>query len=463
MDRLERWFGAEERWERLATPEERRRDVHWAVLAFVVAALGLELIRMVGGLEGEQLGVPWQYAAVVSGALLVAFRRVAPLSVMVLAAVHFIVAGQLMPMTMSSLPMQLLAFFLFFSGVAWARDRRAAVLVTLAVLVMMALWLIWWFALGSGMAQVQASLGDGQEERFGVLGPVPAFLLYLTLVNIIYFGFAIALGLVAWRGALEKYRAQEQHVTIRDQAARLRNQAVVAERLRIARELHDVVAHHVSVMGVQASAARRVMDRDPEAARAALAAVEDSSRSAVGQMRDLLGTLRTGELEADADEDEPPEDPRSPQPTLADLPDLAREASTPTCRVTIDLVESDPGAAAQVPAPVQLSAYRATQEGLANVRRHSTARTASAVVRVDADNDLLEVEVVDDGTPRVGTSGSGLGLLGMRERAAHLGGGVESGPRTGRPGWRLRVWFPLDGRAVVDEPGLVHSERGGGA
>lgn len=453
MERLERWFGAEERWERLATSADRRQDVRWAVLAFVVAALGLELIRMGGGLTDEAFGVGVQYLAVVSGAALVALRRIAPVTVMLLAAAHFIVAGELVPVVMASLPMQLLAFFLFFSGIAWARDRRGALLATLAVLLVMGLWLAWWFALGSGYTQMAENLAEEGTERYGFLSPVMALILYAILVNVIYFGFAIALGLVSWRGALERHRSEEQHRTIQAQNLRLRNQAVVAERLRIARELHDVVAHHVSVMGVQAAAARRVIDRDPDAARGSLAAIEHSSRSAVGQMRDLLGTLRNGEREVgsqDADES-----PRSPQPTLFDLDTLAAEASTPTCVVTVELVESEPGAGAHVPAPVQLSAYRVVQEALANVRRHSTARNASAVVRVDLQSQQVEVEVVDDGTSRVGTSGSGLGLLGMRERAQHLGGGVECGPRTGHPGWRVRVWFPLDGRALEGGQTLV--------
>ncbi|QFG67470.1 sensor histidine kinase [Ornithinimicrobium pratense] len=453
MERLERWFGAEERWERVATSADRRQDVHWAVFAFVVAAIGLEFIRMGGGLADETFGMGAQYVAVVSGAVLVAFRRIAPLTVMLLAAAHFIVAGELMPVVMASLPMQLLAFFLFFSGIAWARDRRGAVLATLAVLLVMALWLAWWLALGSGYTQIAENLAEEGIERYGFLSPVMALILYTILVNIIYFGFAIALGLVSWRGALERHRSAERHRTIQAQNFRLRDQAVVAERLRIARELHDVVAHHVSVMGVQAAAARRVLDRDPDAARESLAAIEQSSRSAVGQMRDLLGTLRSGEREAgSADADE---GLRSPQPTLFDLATLAAEASTPTCTVTVELVESEPGAGAHVPAPVQLSAYRVVQEALANVRRHSTARNASAVVRVDLQAQQVEVEVVDDGTPRVGTSGSGLGLLGMRERAQYLGGGVESGPRTGRHGWRVRVWFPLDGRAVESGQTLV--------
>jgi signal transduction histidine kinase len=103
---------------------------------------------------------------------------------------------------------------------------------------------------------------------------------------------------------------------------------------------------------------------------------------------------------------------------------------------------------------VQLSAYRVVQEALANVHRHSTARHANAVVRVDEGADRLEVEVVDDGTPRPGSSGTGLGLLGMQERAEHLGGAVEAGPRTGSQGWRVRVWFPLDGMPAAGDRGV---------
>ena len=468
MEVLERWFGADEGWERVATADQRRYDVQWAVVAFVIAAIGLELIRAAGGMDEEQLGIWWQYAAVLSGSLLVAFRRVAPVTVMLLAAAHFVVAGQLMPMTMSSLPMQLLAFFLFFSGIAWARDRRAVTHATLAVLLVMALWLAWWFALGSGLDNIRESLGEEVLGRTGPLGPVAALLLYVVLSNLIYFGFAIGLGVVAWRGALQRQRADDLLATTQEQGAQLRNQAVAAERLRIARELHDVVAHHVSVMGVQAAAARRVLDRDPEAARCSLGAIEQSSRDAVGQMRDLLGTLRSEDLadgvegaSTGGDGGEPAgtgpaqrtgPDHRAPQPTLDSLADLVEQATTPLCTVDLDVVESTPGAAGRVPPPVQLSAYRVVQEALANVRRHSTARHARVTVRVDEEAGRIELEVVDDGHPRWGTSGTGLGLRGMRERAQHLGGAVETGPRAGADGYRVRAWFPLEGRARSVDP-----------
>lgn len=438
MSAIDRWFGAEEPWERpRPSADERGHDLRLAVLAALTVALGAETLRSLGAFAEEPHGTAWQYVGMLSLAALVPFRRSHPVVVTVLTGVHLLVLGLALPMTMSTLPMQMLYFFLIFSGVAWGRDRRAALAAVGLVLALMVGWVAWSYAFGSGLHQAMTSFAEDVPEQVGLF-PVPvAFGAFMLLTNVLFFGGAIVLGQVAWDGARRTAQVVDQATTIESQSTRLRDQAVVAERLRIARELHDVVAHHVSVMGVQAGAARRVMDRDPEAAREALAAVERSSRDAVGQMRDLLGTLRS--------DDEAPVD-RSPQPTLADLPALVEHASTPVCTVDVAVVESHPGAAARVPPPVQLSAYRVVQEALANVHQHSSARSAHAVVRVDEDDDRLEVEVVDDGTPRTGTSGTGLGLLGMRERATHLGGGVEAGPRKGVRGWRVRVWFPLEGR-----------------
>ena len=458
MKRVDRWFGADEEWERPG-PDRRAvlNDVWLAVLAFVVSVLGAELMRSLGAFENERLGVGWQYVGMVTAAALVVIRRSHPVLVTALAGVHMLVLGLLVPMTMSTLPMQALYFFLIFSGVAWARDRRALLAAVALTLTLMAAWLAWTFALGRGLEQMVSSFGPEAEEGAGLFSPVVGMVGYTLLVNVIFFGGAIVLGQVAWDGARRTAQVLDQARTIAAQARRLRDQAVVDERLRIARELHDVVAHHVSVMGVQAAAARRVMGKDPEAAAAALASVEQSSRDAVTQMRGLLGTLRSG---GDGDGDGVGDggdgvggdvrgasaEDRTPQPTLADLPQLAARATTPTCEVVVDVVEATDGAAARVAPPLQLTAYRVVQEALANVHRHSTARSARAVVRVDEDAGCLEIEVVDDGTPRVGSAGTGLGLVGMEERASHLGGRVEAGPRRGLPGWRVFVQVPLAGR-----------------
>lgn len=456
MVSLTAWFpGTDEDWERPGpTPRERRSDVILAAGWLATAALGTEFLRSMGEMDELRFGVGWQYAAVVTACLLLVWRRSHPLTVAAAASVHMLAVGITMPIVMAALPMQVLYFFALFTGVAWARDRRLMSFVVVGILVVMFAWLTWVFAVSSGAASFY---GRDPVPDAGLFSAVIAASGYVAMSNIIFFGGAIVLGQAAWRAALRTAQVVEQAETIRRQTDQLRDQAVVAERLRIARELHDVVAHHVSVMGVQAAAARRVLTRDPEAARESLGAVEASSRQAVGQMRELLGTLRSGELVADgsAAADHAGGAGRAPQPRLSDIPDLVAQARTPLCEVAFTLVEAEPGVAARVAAPVQLSAYRVIQESLANIRKHSTATTASVVVRVGAH---VEVEVLDNGRPRHGTSGSGLGQLGMRERAHHLGGSADIGPRHGG-GYRVRVRFPLEPAPPPADTGAPGSAR----
>ncbi len=162
--------------------------------------------------------------------------------------------------------------------------------------------------------------------------------------------------------------------------------------------------------------------------------VEEASRDAVTQMRRLLGTLREGGAE---DRNEA----RTTDAGVADLPRLVAEVDGQGLAVSLDVVEEQDGAASRLPRGVGLAVFRTVQEALTNVRRHSTADTVSVVVRVD-EHAYAEVEVVDNGRPRHGTSGSGLGQLGIRERAATHEGQVDIGPRvTG--GYRVRVRYPL--------------------
>ncbi len=460
MEAVARFFGADVQWTRPGpTTAERWTDLRYAVYWLLAAACGLEFLRGMGAVDNAPAQILWQYVGTASGALLLALRRSHPLVTAAGAAVHMLVLGVLIPPVMSTLPMQVIYFFALFSGVSWARDRRALTYVVGGVVAVMFLWLTWAFALTSGVSKLTRSLGiEDPATVTGLLSPTTSVVLYTVLNNIFFFGGAILLGQMSWRGAWRTAEVVRQAETIRQQTARLRDQAVVAERLRIARELHDVVAHHVSVMGVQASAARRVLTRDPEAAATALSAVETSSRQAVGQMRDLLGTLRSGEKAADGtDGDATGETNRTPQPDLAAIEELIDQAAAPTLEIGFRLVETPEGAAAQVSPPVQLSCYRIVQESLANVRRHSTATRANVVVRVA--EDWVEVEVVDNGSPRPGTSGTGLGQLGMRERAQHLGGLAEMGPRR-VGGYRVRVRFPVSGTPPTDPSDGAASDAG---
>jgi signal transduction histidine kinase len=426
------WFGVDDEWER-PRPGLGRQDVVLASSVAAISLLALELVRSAGGFEHTDVPVWAQWLAVASGAALLLGRRRWPLAVALLAAGHMFVAGVTMPQVMGQASLQIVYFLALLSGVAWARDRRAMVITVSVIVLFMFAWIGWQFAVGSAAQEwVDEEVGT---ERIGLFPQIPAAVAITLVVNAIYFGGAIVGGGVSWRAARQRHRLQEQATTIAGQASRLREQAVIDERLRIARELHDVVAHGVSAMGIQAGAARRVLDRDPDAARTALANVEEASRDAVAQMRGLLGTLREGETRG-------PGEARTTDAGVGDLPGLVAEVGNQGLSVSLDVVEAQPDAADRLPRGIGLAVYRTVQEALTNVRRHSTADAVSVVVRVDESAAYAEVEVVDNGRPRHGTSGSGLGQLGIRERAATHDGQVDIGPRvTG--GYRVRVRYPL--------------------
>ena len=434
--RVGAFFGADDPWER-PRPPIGRQDVLLAAVIAVVGLFALELVRSVGALD--HVDYPWavQSLAVVTGAALLVGRRRWPLTVAALAATHMLVVGLTMPAVMGQFTLQLVYFVAILSGVSWAQDRRLMIGVVGAIVLGMFVWVALQFAVGSAVQEVIDDTAGTSGD--GVLGPVQATIIFSLLINAVYFGGAVLGGQASWRNARQKALLADQTSTIRSQSDTLRRRAVTDERLRIARELHDVVGHHVSVIGIQAAAARRVIDHDPEAAAAALGGIERSSREAVTQMRSLLGTLR------DLGEETTERDGRAPEPGVSDLPALAAERTASGLLTDYDQVESSPGAAQQLPGPMGLSLYRVAQEALANTTKHSTARSARVVLRVEdrAPEPYAEVEVLDDGRPRGATSGSGLGHLGMRERAAGMRGEVEIGPRpTG--GYRVRVRVPLE-------------------
>jgi signal transduction histidine kinase len=220
--------------------------------------------------------------------------------------------------------------------------------------------------------------------------------------------------------AKERARRAERE---REERARL---AVSEERARIARELHDVVGHSVSVMTVQASAVRRLLEPDQERERAALLVVEQTGREALAEMRRMVGVLRRPE-EAPA---------LAPQPSLEQLERLieqAREAGLP-----VELrIEGDPK---QLPTGVDLTAYRLVQEGLTNALKHAQAQRAEVVVRYSDGH--VELTVSDDGPGGGDGDKGGHGLVGMRERVSVYGGEFEAGPRVGG-GYRLRARLPV--------------------
>jgi signal transduction histidine kinase len=241
-------------------------------------------------------------------------------------------------------------------------------------------------------------------------------------------------GLAAWLlvllGGAEIVRIRRERVA--EAAQILEGEALrraSEERLRIARELHDALGHHLSLINVQSGVALHLSEELPAQARNSLSAIKQASKEGLTELRSVLDILRH--------EEEPA--PRSPTSTLARLDDLVSQAAAAGLEVR---TETD-GVARPLPFGVDVAAFRIVQEALTNVTRH--AGEATATVRVSYGERELTVQVDDEGRnpPPPSAAGAGTGIIGMRERAGALGGRLEAGPRPGG-GFRVRARFPLD-------------------
>jgi signal transduction histidine kinase len=306
---------------------------------------------------------------------------------------------------------------------------------------------VWWLALYSAGAygrprrrdlvralNVVAALGFLAYRLVVVGGSVVEGTQLVRAAFLVLFNIAFVVAAWVFGDVVAERRRQER--ALLERAAQLEaereekaRRAVFDERLRIARELHDVIAGQVSVMGVQAGAARRVMERQPARAAEALATIEHTSRHTVDELHRMLGFLRReGE----------PED-IAPQPRLSRLDTLLDGFDT-----GVDVQVSVSGVPRDVPTSLEVSAYRIVQEALTNVVKHSTAE--HACVAVAYGDRRLSVAVTDDGRARDGgpSASGGHGLIGMRERVALHRGDLQAGPQpTG--GFRVLATFPLDG------------------
>jgi signal transduction histidine kinase len=291
-------------------------------------------------------------------------------------------------------------------------------------------------------AAVFALLGLGIPAALGAtwLRSEAALRVLLAACGACLVGFVIR-GQFAARAAHLKVLAERAELAAareQDEARR----ATIAERLRIARELHDIVAHHVSVVVIQAQGAQRIIGRDPDRAMAAMSQVEQTGRTALEEMRSLLGLLRSGEPTEDRGE---PADngslARMSRPGLADIGALAVQVRAAGLPVTVQIV-GEPG---NIREDVSLTGYRIVQEALTNVVKHAGPATATVTLTFGA---TLDIEVTDDGRGAAASLGAGLpgaghGLAGMRERVAMLNGNLAVGPRPGG-GYRVYASIPLE-------------------
>ncbi|MFF8020420.1 sensor histidine kinase [Streptomyces sp. NPDC007896] len=241
---------------------------------------------------------------------------------------------------------------------------------------------------------------------------------------------------VAWLLGDASHRTREYGEKLRAQAA---TQAVTDERLRIAREMHDMVAHSIGIIALQAGAAARVVHTQPDAAREAMTAVETAGRETLAGLRRMLVALR----QADQDRVSALGDPQlHPAEGLADLDRLA--AATTAAGVQVDVHWK--GARRQLPPDIDLSVFRIVQESITNVVRH--AETIACRVTVDYLEECVAVEVTDDGRGRGSTTDTGFGLVGMRERVALLHGEFTAGPRP-EGGFRVTARLPVPATATA--------------
>ncbi|WP_344532539.1 sensor histidine kinase [Streptomyces levis] len=392
-DRPDRW-GRWGRWDHWADGE---RPPRWpwrstaAVLAFVLAGSAFAA----HGQEGERAALdPFARVLLVVAAGLLLWRKRYPV------AVVFGTAGAVMVYLGAGYPygpvLLTVALACFSAIVAGHRRAAWAAMGTLwAGHVLVAHWLYQWLP----------PSGDSPA-------PWSAELVVATWV-------------VAITAVAELFRVRrEQWARERAERAEAARRRADEERLRIARELHDVLAHSISVINVQAGVGLALLDTDPEQARSALTTIKAKSKEALGEVRQVLDTLRA-----------PGAAPRTPAPGLDRLPELVEQAASAGLTVTVE------GRPPDLAPGTDLAAFRILQEALTNVVRHSGSRHARVHLAHDAD--VLRLRVDDDG-PATGAEagGSGNGLAGMRERAAALGGTIAAGPRPDG-GFRVLAVLPL--------------------
>ncbi len=421
-------------WSRPA-PDRRalRADIGLAVLLAFAAATTALLYARTGMYENPAPGWVWVIGLGLA-TLPLAVRRRYPVPVAIVVAIGFFVCGQFgVP---EVLIVNISLFCAMYTVGAWERRRALAVWSRVGIGVIMIVWLV-----------ITLIIASSQEDAFpgisrsGIFSAYATYAVIQIITNLLYFGGAYFFGERSWNAARAQALLEAQGRELELERQTSAAQAVALDRIAIARELHDVVAHHVSVMGIQAAAARRSIARDPERAVAALEVVEESASNAVAELRALLGTLR-----------DPGSDASAPTTIgVAHLSTLVSESQSSGTPATL-IVAGEPR---PVPMLVDVALYRVVQEALTNVRKHA-GRGARAEVRLRFTPDATEVEISDDGVRQeLGqrAAGSGLGLRGMRERIGAVGGTVTADRRE-RGGFIVRASVPAysSASALIERP-----------
>ncbi|UFR03102.1 sensor histidine kinase [Streptomyces sp. Go40/10] len=389
-----------------------RRHPAWVDAFWAVVLLGVSAVSVVNldGTPGHHGTVPEGMAVSVALCAVVALRRRFPEPMLLVALVIGLAQVVLdVETTVADFAMLVITYTVAAVGARWASRLALAVSLCAATVAQMR-W-----------PEEQASFPG--QVAIAVFQTVP-FALAWVLGDSMRTRRAYFAQLEERASRLEKEREAQAKV------------AVAAERARIARELHDVVAHNVSVMVVQADGAAYVMDAAPDQAKKALETISSTGRQALAEMRRLLGVLRTGEHQESGE--------YVPQPDVEQIDDLVEQCRSSGLPVDFK-VEGTPR---PLPSGVELTAYRIVQEALTNTRKHG-GPNAGASVRLVYFDDGLGLLVEDDGKgaphelyEEGGADGQGHGLIGMRERVGMVGGTLDAGPRPGG-GFRISALLPL--------------------
>ncbi|OJF10477.1 sensor histidine kinase [Couchioplanes caeruleus] len=421
---------ASDHWRRPGpTAPQRRADLAIGLGVAALAVLNVVLARSAGifaSANPPSLAEQTCWALAVTLPLI--WRRTSPEIVSIVVAVAFI-AEQYRGVQEQQVASGAIFAAIYALG-AWGRDRSRARWLRLGIIAAMFVWL----AVAWLMAHDELP-ADGMPGASGELPPLLASIINGVLINGLFFGFAYLFGETAWQAARRRHQLEEQAAQLRAAQALISEQAVLGERVRIARELHDVVAHHVSVMGIQASASRRAMDRNPELARTALSAIEQCSRTAVDELRRMLGALRAADRPGDGEglpHQRSVDNPAGIE-RVEELVDRARAAGLEG-RLGVH------GTPRTVPESVSQAAYRIVQEAVTNTLKHANATMIDVRIRYLVHD--LELDIADDGRGDASGTASGLGLIGMRERVAVHDGNLETGTRIGG-GFRVRARLPI--------------------
>jgi signal transduction histidine kinase len=381
-----------------------------ALLALALLSFDVTIALFAGDPQFPAPDKAWNTAALALIILPLALRRRFPLSMLLVSTTTYLVYAVALGPAIELFITVIALALAVYSAAAYsgARLRNAVCAVCLLGII--------------GLVVLDNQLGTPLDYR-----------LLQVLSNVALFCALWSLGAALGAGRRRARELLQRTVELEREREENARRAVFDERVRIARELHDVVAHHVSMMGVQAGAARVVLDRDPVKTRQALTSIETSSRQAVAELHRLLGFLRQA---GDPDD-------LAPQPGLGQLHELAASMSGPG--LTVDVrVE---GEQRPVGPTVDVSAYRIVQEALTNTLKHAGASRVGVHLRYWPDE--LEIEIVDDGRGNGAAppGPSGLGLIGMRERVALHGGQLAAGSAPDG-GFTVRVRLPTPAGAL---------------